>query len=301
MPSLKSIRKRITSVKNTQQITRAFKLVSAAKLRRAQEAATRSRPYAWGVQKALFDVLERAEVEEEDTAPHPLLQRRSPIRRVELVLLTSDRGLCGSFNSIVLRRAARFVWENADTYDEIVISTVGRKARDWARRRTDVVQGTHHEGLWGELEYVKAEAIAKDLAQQFLDRELDAAFILYNRFKSVISQDLVLEQLLPVEEPPENHYQEDVRERFTHVDFEYEPSREAVLEKLVPKYLASRVWQALLESVASEHGARMTAMDNATRNAGDMIDRLTLVANRMRQAAITKELMEIVSGAEALK
>jgi len=289
VPSLKDIRKRIVSVRNTQQITKAMKMVDAAKLRRAQDAMLQARPYAQMIEQALSGVAVRS-----DESAHPLLQRRTP-RRVELVVMTSDRGLCGGFNANIFRRAQRFLYENADNYERIQISTIGRKGRDFFRKR-NVATRKDYPGVFNELTYDKAKTIADELAGAYLGDELDAVFLLYNEFVSAISQKPTLVQLLPINA---NSNSEDASSQL--VDFVYEPSREAVLDHLLPRYLTTQVWRALLESKASEHGARMAAMEAATKNSSELIGKLRLEYNRARQAYITKELMEIVSGAEALK
>lgn len=290
MPSLRDIRKRIRSVKSTQQITKAMKMVAAAKLRRAQEAILKARPYAQLLEKAIAGVAARAE---EGTARNPLLVCR-PVSRVELVLVTSDRGLAGAFNSNVLRRGQRYVTENSDMVESIAVSTIGRKARDFCRARKIAVR-KDWAGIHQALSFEKAQEIAEELAGRFLSGEVDQVLFCYNEFKSAILQKVEVRQLLPVltapgQEGPSTAY-----------DFKYEPSREQVLADLLPRHLAIQAWRVLLESAASEHGARMTAMDSASRNAKDLIGKLTLQFNRARQAYITKELMEIVSGAEALK
>jgi len=289
VPSLRDIKRRIGSVRNTQQITRAMKMVAAAKLRRAQEAMTRARPYADKIEEVLTAVATRA-----DEEAHPLLVRRPP-RRVELVVMTSDRGLAGAFNSNVLRRAQRFLYENADRYESIQVSTIGRRGRDFVRSR-GIATRKDYVGVFEELTFDKAKTIAEELQAAYLDEKLDAVFLLYNHFVSAISQKPTLTKLLPI---AANAGAED--ESSGLMDFLYEPSREAVLDDLLPRHLAMQVWRALLESVASEHGARMAAMESATKNSGELIGKLTLQYNRARQAYITKELMEIVSGAEALK
>ncbi len=289
MPSLRDIRKRIRSVKSTQQITKAMKMVAAAKLRRAQDAILKARPYAMLLQKAISEVAARAD---EGQVTNPLLVAR-PARKVELVLVTSDRGLAGAFNSNILRRGQRFLTENADKYEEVLVSTLGRKARDFCRARKIPVR-KDYAGIHRSLSFEKALEVSEELAQRYLAGEVDQVVFCYNEFKSAISQKLTLLQLLPVETAP-------VPAQKAAIDFKYEPGRDAVLAELLPRHLAIQVWRVLLESAASEHGARMTAMDSATRNATDLIGSLTLKYNRTRQAYITKELMEIVSGAEALK
>ncbi len=298
MPSLRDIRKRIASVKNTRQITKAMKMVAAAKLRRAQEAIVRARPYAQHLDAVLGSLATRA-----DLAAHPLLAVRPP-KRVELVLLTSDRGLCGGFNANVLRRAQRFLADgkgpDGSPYERVELSTLGRKGRDFTQRRKLAVR-KDYVGVFEQLEFRKAEAIADELTRHFVEARLDAVFLLYNEFQSAISQRVSLVQLLPIVPRPVLAPEPAAEGAAQPVDYLYEPSRAEVLDALLPQHLATQLWRAMLESQASEHGARMTAMDAATKNASEMIARLTLQFNRARQAYITKELMEIVSGAEALK
>src|SRR5262249_12412841 len=292
MPSLRDIRKRIRSVKNTQQITRAMKMVAAAKLRRSQDAILAARPYAQMLDQIISDLVLRAE-----SLAHPLFTSR-PAKKPELVVLTSDRGLAGAFNSNVLRRASRFLFDNQRAYEAIEISTIGRKGLDFFRRRRIPVR-KDFPGLYARLSYRAAADIAQELATRFVSGETDAVFVVYNEFVSAITQRLAVVQLLPMQPlekpaaPPSG--------AAALVDFKYEPSAQAVLERLVPQALTIKFYRALLESVASEHGARMSAMEKATSNASEMIGRLTLFYNRTRQAVITKELMEIVGGAEALK
>ena len=278
-------------MKSTQQITKAMKMVSAAKLRRAQDAIVAARPYARALDQMIADLVSRSE-----GLSHPLLTSR-PIRRVEILALTSDRGLAGGFNSNVIRRVARFAYER-DRSTTLRISTVGRKGLDGFRRRQLEIR-KDHPGLYARLSYQTAREVAEELTAEFLEDRVDQVLLVYNEFISAITQRVVLTPLLPFERPavPEA----ESKGPRSLIDFEYEPSKEAVLDRLLPQAVAIRVYRALLESVASEHGARMSAMENATNNAEDAISRLTLTYNRTRQAAITKELMEIVSGAEALK
>jgi F-type H+-transporting ATPase subunit gamma len=296
MASLRAIRTRIKSVRNTQKITKAMKLVAAAKLRRAQDAVLRTRPYAEALNE-LLGSLAAARVAAE-IPPHPLMEIRENPKRIEVVLLTSDRGLCGGFNSNIIRRAQRFLVEESDKYDVIQFSTIGRRGRDFAKKR-GIQTRKDYVGFFGRLRFSMAKQVADDLIVEFRERNLDAVFLLYNQFRSAIAQSITLTQLLPIVAPPS-------KERageggFITPEHLYEPSRPALLGHLIPRQLAMQVWRALLESEASEHGARMTAMDSATKNANEMIGRLSLQYNRARQASITKELMEIVSGAEALK
>jgi F-type H+-transporting ATPase subunit gamma len=285
MPSLKSIKKRITSVKNTSQITKAMKMVSAAKLRRAQENVTAARPYA----SKLAEVLEKLAANQE-TDSHPLLATRE-IERVLLIVVTSDRGLCGGFNANICKAAERFVRENKGEYGEIKLMTIGRKGHEFLKNRQKVVK--NYSNIFGNLNYQTAALLAQEVIQGYLAEEYDKVFILFNAFKSVMSQEITLQQLLPVAPPAQA---EEVPTQYI-----YEPSQGALLDELLPKNIEVQVFKALLESLASEHGARMTAMDSASKNASEMIGKLTLIYNRARQAAITKELMEIISGAESIK
>ncbi|RPH72278.1 MAG: ATP synthase F1 subunit gamma [Myxococcaceae bacterium] len=290
MASLRDIRKRIRSVKSTQKITKAMKMVSAAKLRRAQNAIVAARPYARALDQMIADLVSRSE-----GISHPLLSSR-PVRRVEILAITSDRGLAGGFNANVIRRVARFAYER-DRSTSLRLTTVGRKGLDAFRRRHLEIR-KDHAGFFNRLSYESARELAEELTVEFLEDRVDQVLLAYNEFVSAITQRVVLTPLLPFERPEAEGQAAGLR---SLIDFEYEPSKQAVLDRLVPQAVATRVYRALLESVASEHGARMSAMENATNNAEDAISRLTLNYNRTRQAAITKELMEIVSGAEALK
>ena len=289
MASLRDIRKRIKSVQNTAKITNAMKMVAASKLRRAQEAVESARPYSTKLVRLLSDVSVRAEREGEP--PHPLLERREP-KKVELLVMTSDRGLCGGFNSNITRHAERFRWEQAEKHHEIRLSSIGRKGTEHFKRKQLEMRHAY-TGVFDDLTYSRAADIAKELANYYVQEELDAIYLLYNEFKSAISQKVTVMQLLPIE-PVEVDPADAV------IEFEFEPNKRGILDELLPRYLATELYQALLESTASEHGARMTAMENATRNAKEMIEKLTLQFNRARQAAITTELMEIIAGAEAL-
>jgi F-type H+-transporting ATPase subunit gamma len=297
MASLRSIRSRIKSVRSMQKITKALKLVSAAKLRRAQDAVVRTRPYAQALDELLAS-LARARANA-DMPPHPLMEVRANPRRIEVVLLTSDRGLCGGFNANIIRRAQRFLVEEGDKYEVIQFSTIGRRGRDFARKR-GIQTRKDYVGFFGRLRYSMAKEVADDLIAEYRERKLDAVYLLYNQFKSAITQVITLKQLLPI--VAEGHQQTAAgKGGFITPEHIYEPSRPQLLEHLIPRELAMQIWRALLESEASEHGARMSAMESATSNANDTIARLSLQYNRARQASITKELMEIVSGAEALK
>jgi F-type H+-transporting ATPase subunit gamma len=288
MASLKIIRTRITSVKSTQKITRAMKLVSAARLRRAQDAIVAARPYAKALSAAVAEIVARAGAD-----AHPLMLTR-PQDKVAILTLTSDRGLAGGFNANIFRAVARFQAEGRGG-TETSLFVVGRKGRDYFRRRRATIR---HEwpGPTGDTSAHLAKELAHTAAQAFETGAVDAVYLVFNEFKSAIQQRTVVEQILPVPPPPGT-----AGEPGGQIDFLYEPNRNEVISTLIPLFIESQIYRALLESVASEFGARMTAMESATTNARDMIGTLTLQYNRARQAAITKELMEIVGGAEALK
>jgi F-type H+-transporting ATPase subunit gamma len=283
VPSLKALRKRIGTVRSTQQITKAMKMVAAAKLRRAQEAAERARPYTAKLAEMLAAVAAGIEPE-----AHPLLARR-PERRIDLLVLSSDRGLCGGYNANLFRFAEDFTRKKGEVETALVV--VGRKGLDYYRRRARRIV-VNRVGILGTPVPALAAELAAELTRRFTEEETDAVYLVYTAFRSVISQVPTVVPLLPVASPTEAE---------PAVDYIFEPERPELLARLLPRYVEAQIIQALLEAIASEHGARMSAMDNATRNAGDMIAKLTLSMNRARQATITKELMEIVSGAEALK
>jgi F-type H+-transporting ATPase subunit gamma len=289
VPSLKAIRKRIGSVKSTQKITRAMKMVAAARLRRAQQNILALRPYALKTMDVIGAVAARAS---EEVEVHPLLARREP-RNVMLVVLTSDRGLAGAFNANINKAAFR-KWKALEEEGQVVtFAVIGRKGRDYLRRRDAKIQ-KEFTGVFENLSVDKAGEIGRYIVDAYTRNDLDAVYLIYNEFKSAISQSVTIEVLLPITPM-------DVPADQTAVDYIYEPDKTSLLDTLLPMYVEIEVYRALLESVASEHGARMTAMDAATNNAKDMIGKLTLQFNRARQAAITKELMEIIGGAEALK
>jgi F-type H+-transporting ATPase subunit gamma len=303
MPSLKTIRKRITSVKATQKITRAMKMVAGARLNRAQMRITALRPYALKTHEILQGVAAAMIAKQTDLeytgsgnagALHPLLQRRAE-KNILLVVLSGDRGLCGAFNTNVSKAADRAWKKKRDEGADVQIATIGKKGRDYlTRRRANVVRDFVR--LYDGLDMSKARTVSAFIVDRYQKGEVDSVYLVYNEFKSAITQKTTVEPLLPLAEPAED------KEGALHpTEYGFEPNERAVLERLVPMYVEISVYRALLESQASEFGARMTAMDAATRNAKDMISRLTLVYNRARQAAITKELMEIIGGAEALK
>jgi len=288
MATLKAIRKRISSIRNTQQITKAMKMVSAAKLRRAQEAAVQARPYAEKMTELLKNVSARVSSE-----AHPLLQAREE-KKIQLVLFTSDRGLCGGYNANLIRAAEAFIRKNG-VDKEIESTLVGRKGADHFRRRRATIVDRYIGILAKPAEELAAE-IAQKLIARFTNGETDAVYILYSHFRSALSQVPTLEKLLPValSETSDGH-------ALPQTEYLYEPGVQELLASLLPRVTDVAVQRALLEAIASEHGARMTAMDSATTNASKMMGSLTLQMNRARQASITRELMEIVGTAEALK
>ncbi len=295
MASLSDIRKSIRSVKSTQKITAAMKMVAASKLRRAQDAIIAARPYAIEVADTIQRVATGVPTEE-GAAPHPLLEKHRDPKRVLLVVLSSDRGLCGSFNVNALRLAERFIEEHKNDWEALEVATMGRRGRDHFRKKKQHTV-RNFEDIYKDLTFRKASDIAAGLAAEYEKHDLDAVYLLYSEFKNAISQELKVVQVLPVEPGPESAEGEGGP---AGSDYLYEEDLKSVLNRLVPRYLAVQIWRALLESSASEHGARMTAMASATKSAKDIVDRLTLKYNRARQAAITGELMEIISGAEAL-
>jgi F-type H+-transporting ATPase subunit gamma len=344
MPNVLDIRRRIRSVKSTRQITKAMKMVSAAKLRRAQERALAARPYSQMLTNVLRSLAQRAEVIDQDTgrAKHPLLETR-PEKNIVLVVVTGDRGLAGGFNSNLLKIAQRFVDSKSGV--NIDVECVGRKGRDYFRRRfpaqaaneprSAAVRVTgEHLGILKVPQFSHVAPIAEDIISRYADGEIDAVYVVFNEFKSVIAQRLVVEQVLPIGSIGEHVieqavepsieererageaavgsgvelYPQDTSEIDRHaaafasapVDYIYEQPADILFRELLPKYVIAQIYRSMLESVAAEHAARMTAMDSATNNAGDLIDSLTLTMNRARQAAITKEIIEIVSGAAAL-
>lgn len=287
MATLRDIKRRIGSVKSTQQITRAMKMVAAVKLRRAQERMLRARPYARSLDEMLGHVAAKI-----DRSLHPLLAVREP-DKVCYVVVTGDRGLAGSFNANIMRRAKNEIDLQIAEGRAVSAITVGRKGFDFFTRRGYRLL-EKYINFFNELNFHHAQNIAGLIQSKFIGEELDRIYLVYNEFKSAIQQTIVVQQLLPITPRPP-------REEKYHVDFILEPSPQSILDTLCPKYLNIEVWQALLESYAAEMGARMAAMEAATENAQDMINQLTLYYNKVRQATITKELSEIVGGAEALR
>ncbi len=299
MPSLKSIRRRITSVKSTQKITRAMKMVAAARLRRAQQRITELRPYAQKTAEVLRSVAAGVVVAD-DASTHPLLARR-PVKTALLLVLTSDRGLAGAFNSSITRVAERKLRELREEGVTPVVATLGRKGRDHLKRRGYEARYDFTGAPEGSAEH--AGEIARALTKAFVDGEVDEVVVLFNEFKSAINQKPVMQTVLPIPVGDGETATGDAGavQAPAGGDHIFEPSREALLDRLLPMYVEVSIYRAMLDSSASEHGARMSAMDSATNNAKKMIASLTLDYNRARQAAITKELMEIIGGAEAIK
>ncbi len=283
MPNLRDVKQRIRSVKNTEQMTKAMKLVSASKLRKAQVAIQTARPYAHKMREVMNHLVARCNKD-----LHPLLDNRTG-NRVLLVVITADRGLCGAFNSNIVKMTQELIRENTDR--EIALFIVGKKGLDFFQSRPYKIQDKYL-GWTKDFEYLKAVEIGDMLAQLFIENKTDRIYMVYNEFKSIMQQKVIREQLLPI-------VSEEAGDDLT--DYIYEPDEETILEDLLKRYMTTQIYRAFLESSASEHGARMTAMDSASRNAKEMIGKLTLFYNRTRQAHITKELIEIVNGAEALK
>ena len=295
MPNLLDIRRRLKSVKNTQQITKAMKMVSAAKLKRAQDRVVTARPFANKMTDVLSGLADRAG----EDFHHPLLDARGDERYL-LVLITADKGLCGAFNTNLIKAAQGFINKNPGKQVEIV--AVGRKGRDFFRRRNANVSN-EYVGLTGKgrVEFSEALEVARDVIKRFTEDEgIDKVFIIYNEFRSVLSQRVVTEQLLPVAGEAEATDATTADGAVNLVDYIYEQPAEEIFSRLLPRLVETQIFRALLESVASEQGARMTAMDSASKNARELIDSLTLNMNRVRQAAITNEIIEVVSGAAAL-
>lgn len=287
MASLKSIKKRIVSVKNTRQITKAMKMVSAAKLRRAQENVVAARPYA----QKLGEVLQSLAGNLEGNL-HPLLEKRDA-KKLLVIVVTSDRGLCGGFNSNLCKAGERYIREKESEFDQISVLTVGRKGYEFLKGRHTIYK--NFSNVLSKPNYQAAALLAQDVIDGYLAEEYDQVVMLFNSFRTVMSQDITFQQLLPIVPEEEAAVDE------TAVEYIYEPSVDGLLSEILPKNIEVQIFKAMLESVAGEHGARMTAMDSASKNASEMIGKLTLQYNRARQAAITTELMEIISGAESIK
>lgn len=287
MASLRDIKKRIGSVKNTQKITKAMKMVAAAKLRRAQMAVIGSRPYSDKLKEVVMDIVAKSS----SKGRHPLFKAREEVKTVRVLVFASNRGLCGGFNSNLLRRLERFLREIKMQGKSYEIHAIGKKARDYLTARKYEIKGFYAE--WADaLDFDAAVELTEKTIAGYVNGEFDEFYLVYNKFKSAISQEPTIEKLVPLAM--------DDSEPAYGIDYIYEPSKEELLREQLPKFIAMQIYKAHLESLASELGSRMSAMDNATSNASDMIDRLSLKYNRARQAAITTELMDIVNGAEAI-
>jgi len=286
MPSLIDLRRRIRSVKNTQQITKAMKVVSAAKLRRAQDRVLSARPYAQIIRRMLINVAQAAAEQHQDEGIDLLAKR--PEKRIQLLVITADRGLAGAFNSNVIRTAQVFIKDHSDA--EVHLELIGRKGRDFFRKRHSRITGDYSTLFQKTPRFEDALEIAKKVTERFRKAEIDAVYLVVNDFKSMMSSRLVVSRVLPVQVP----------ESQEQIDYIYEQPPGQLLQSLLPRYIEAQIFRAMLESAAAEHAARMTAMEAASSNASDVIDSLTLTMNRVRQASITREIIEIVSGAAAL-
>jgi F-type H+-transporting ATPase subunit gamma len=294
MPSLIDLRRRIRAVKSTQQITKAMKMIAASRLRRAQDRVVNARPFAVDMLRVLNDVASRAEPDD-----HPLLDQRPAGGKILFVIITADRGLCGSFNSNIIKNAGQFIVSHDP--GAIALGLVGRKGRDFFARRGYEVK-FEHVNIFQRVSYNDAQAIARAATRDFTSRAVDQVYLIYNEFKSVMSQRVVIERLLPIPRLEEREVaaHEPDADAGAPVDFLYEPGPEKIFEELLPRHVEIQVWRALLESNAAFFAAQMMAMDTATKNSAEMIDQLTLYMNKLRQAAITREIIEVVSGAQAL-
>jgi F-type H+-transporting ATPase subunit gamma len=296
MPSLLDIRRRVRAVKSTQQITKAMKMVSSSKLRRAQERILRGRPYAQHMLRVFNNLAART-----DPSRHPLLQEKPAGGRTLLIVVTADRGLAGSFNANVIKGAAEFITAQPNKGREIALALVGRKGRDFFLRRGFDVR-YEEVGLFQNVKWTHAQTIANTAIKEFLEGDVSNVYLVYNEFRSIMSQRVVVERLLPIANlaGTENADGSTMTDAGAKVDYLFEPSPQELLATFLPFHVAVQVSRALLESSAAEHAARMTAMDSATRNAREMVDRLTLYMNKVRQASITREIIEIVAGAQSV-
>lgn len=296
MATLREIKRRISSVKSTEKITRAMKMVAAAKLSRAQDALTATRQYSKKISELLRHLVTKI-----DPTLHPLLQNRD-VKRVMVVIISGDRGMCGAFNSNIIKAALDHIHTQlADLLKQpngVQIVTVGKKVSDYFSKQKYSIY-KKYVGLFANLHFGQARTIAQQMVDAYLSGQCDMVKVIYNEFKSVIQQRIIIEQLLPI--PPEQLPQIKDLHSLSQVDYIYEPSSREIIDNLLPRHLNFQMWHILLESSTAEEGARMTAMNNATDNAQELIRDLTLLYNKARQASITKELLEIVSGAEALK
>ncbi len=294
MASLQSLRRKIASVKNTQKITKAMKLVAASKLKRSQDRILSARPYAHKLRTVIGNLSQHT-----SPSTHPLLQRRTG-NKTELVVITSDRGLCGGFNANILRRATEFLNQRLEDGEQVSVSLVGRKSIDFFQRRSWKIR-QEWPGVFDRLTYEHALDIGQNIVEHFNQGTFDQLYVVYNEFKSVMQQEVVVEKLLPIDPHETDNVAEGAAPESTSGAYLFEPDEQELLETLLPKHFQVQTFRVLLESAAAEQAARMTAMDGATRNAGELIKKITLFYNKTRQTAITKELMDIVGGAEALK
>jgi len=294
MATLRDIQRRITSVKKTAQITKAMQMVAAARLRKMQEALDNTRPYAEKMDQVVQQLVKAA-----GETVNPLMEERPGPRKLEMVLVSTDRGLCGGLNTNLFRQAQAFVRENQEQYESIDLNLIGQKAADYFKRRPIPIRSSESYLLSGKPQFDIVRPVARALTRSFLAGEVDEVGVYFTQFQSVMTQRPGYRTLLPLTQAPEE--EETASEATSTSDYLYEPSQEVILEKLLPRYIEVQLYWIFLEAQTSEFAARMTAMDSATSNAKEMVDRLTLVYNRARQAAITTELMDIVNGAEALK
>ena len=295
MPSLQSLRRKIAAFKNTQKITKAMKMVAAAKLKRSQDRILAARPYAHKMRGVLSNLSQRV-----NRTSHPLLQKREG-KKIEILVVTSDRGLCGGFNGNIVRKSAEFVRQCEAEGLSVNLSIIGRKGRDYFRRRSWPIR-QEWTGIFDKLTFEHAIDIGGDLTENFVKGTFDELYVVYNEFKSAIQQRVIVEKLFPIDTAAEfGTAPNSTGQSAIGGSYFYEPDEGELLTALVPKHFQIQAYRILLESAAAEHGARMAAMDGATRNAGQLIKKVTLYYNKTRQAAITKELMDIVGGAEALK
>jgi F-type H+-transporting ATPase subunit gamma len=294
MADLKAIRKRIGSVQNTRQITRAMKMVAAAKLRRAQQAIVNARPYSYRIYAILISLFKREGIS------HPLLVER-PEKKIHLIVLAGDRGLCGAFNSNIFKETQRFLKKKQAEGVEVTVDCIGKKAYDFFKKRVSVAK--YHEGLLAGANFGRVSVIADEILKDYSEEKFDAIYLVYNEFKSAIQQRVAVERLIPVstDVPPGVAGILTVTEEDRFKNYIFEPSKEEILAQIVPRHFKMQLFRAVLESIASEHGARMSSMESATKNATEMMGSLTLEYNKARQAAITRELMEIIGGVEAMK
>ena len=293
MPSLLDIRRRVRAVKSTQQITKAMKMVAASKLRRAQERVQQARPYASQMLRVLNSLASRV-----DPSAHPLLDARKTPRadhKAFLIVITADRGLCGSFNTNVIKASAAFITDHRER--QVALGLIGRRGRDYFARRGFEIR-YEQVNLFAALKFADAKAIAASAIESFVSGQVDSVHLVYNQFKSVMQQLVVVEQLLPI--PRQAFDAGAPAAGKPTIEYLYEPNPEALFKHLIPNHIEVQIYRALLESAAAEHAARMTAMDAATQNSAEMIEQLTLYMNKVRQAAITREIIEVVSGAQAL-